>query len=127
MLVHRAQGRKVRQFISSYGQETLRLYKKQNNLLQELISRLQDIKDILQKEKNRKEHFYDKSTKKSIQATINFLQKQLDKILQEINNLIHNDKQLKAKAQVISSVKSVGHTTTMTLLAALLIPDKFLL
>lgn len=137
--VHRAQGRKVRLFISSYGQnaksdkidakmltiygqkmqESLRLHQPSNNQLQELISRHQDIKDMLQKENNRKEHFNDKSAKRSIDYIIKALQKQLDSIEQEINKRINNSQELKQKAKAISSVKSVGQKTTMTLLAAL--------
>jgi DNA-binding ferritin-like protein len=86
--------------LTIYGpkmQETSRLYKKQNNILQELVSRLEDIKGMSLKEKKRKEHFSDKSTKKSIQAAINFLQKQLHQLQLEINKRIDNDKQLKAK------------------------------
>ena len=79
--VHRAQDRKAKQFISSYGQkvktdkidvkmlltiheaemqETLRLYQQdQSNQLKELVSRREDLKDMLQKERNRKEYFDD--------------------------------------------------------------------
>jgi transposase len=137
--VHRSQGRKVRLFISSYGQkaksdkidakmiaiygqkmqESLRLYKPNDTQLQELISRLQDIKNMLQKENNPKEHFFDKSAKQSIDSVIKVLQKQLDSIEQEINKRINNSQELKQKAKVISSVKSLGQKTTMTLLAAL--------
>ncbi|MDR0723856.1 MAG: transposase [Endomicrobium sp.] len=99
--------------------KTLRLYKPNDTHLQELTSRLQDIKGMLQKEFNRKEHFFDKSAKDSIDTVIKFLQKQLDSIEQEINKCISNNQELKQKAKVISSVKCVGQKTTMTLLAAL--------
>jgi transposase len=137
--VHRAQGRKVREFIKSYGQkaktdkidakmltvygekmqETLRLHQQQNNQLQELISRREDIKEMLIKEKNRKEHFNDQAAKHSINEVLKVLQKQLEAIEQEIKDRIDKDQELKEKAKVISSVKSVGEKTTMTLLAAL--------
>jgi transposase len=108
--------------IAIYGQkmqESLRLYKPNYTQLQELISRHQDIKDMLEKENNRKEHFFDKSAKGSIDYIIKVLQKQLDSIEQEINKRINNTQELKQKAKVISCVKSVGQKTTMTLLAAL--------
>jgi transposase len=115
--IHTAQGRKLRLFISSYGQkaisdkidakmiaiygqkmqESLRLYKPNDTQLPELISWLQDIKDMLQKEFNRKEHFSDKSAKDSINTIINVLQKQLDSIEQEINKRINNNQKLKQK------------------------------
>jgi transposase len=137
--VHRAQGRKVKDFMKSFGQkaktdridakmltvygakmqETLKLYQQQDTSLNELISRREDLKDILQKENNRKEHFQDKITRRSLSSSINFLRKQLDVIEQEISNHINKDKQLKAKADVINSVKAVGNKTTMTLIASL--------
>ena len=137
--VHRAQGRKVRLFISSYGQnaksdkidakmlaiygqkmqDSLRLHQPSNNQLQELLSRRHHINDMLHKENNLKEHFHDNSAKRSIDSIIKFLQKQLLSIEHEIYQRINNDNELKDKAKVISSVKSVGKKTTITLLAAL--------
>lgn len=85
--VHRAQGCKVKQFISSYGQkaktdkidakmltiygakmqETLRLRQQdQGNQLKELVSHREDFKDVLQKERNRKRYFDNKVAKRSI-------------------------------------------------------------
>jgi transposase len=134
--VHRTQGRKVRQFILSFGQkaktdkidakmltiyggkmqETLRLYGiGSNETLKELISRREDLKDMLQKENNRKERFDEKVTLR----TIEFLKEQISSIEEEIKEGIKNDPELKAKAKAISSVNSVGEKTTMSLLAAL--------
>jgi len=137
--VHRAQGRKVKNFVRSYGQsaktdkidalmltvygakmqETLRLHQPHDRILSQLVSRREDLKDMLLKEKNRKEHFNNKITKRSLDNTISYLQKEIKSIEQEINNLIDQNKELKDKAKVINSVKSVGDKTTMTLLAAL--------
>jgi transposase len=74
---------------------------------------------MLYKENNRKEHFMDETTKKSLSRTINCLQKELETIEEEINDLTDKNKELKDKAAVIKSVKSVGDKTTMTLLAGL--------
>jgi len=137
--VHKAQGRKIKQFMSSFGQkaktdridakmltiygakmqETLRLYQPCDNQLKELISRREDLKDMLQKEKNRKERFCNKHAVSSLTSTIYFLQKKIEEIESEINEIINNDKELKEKAQAIKSVKSVGDKTAMTLLAVL--------
>ncbi|MDR0617434.1 MAG: hypothetical protein LBG23_01470 [Endomicrobium sp.] len=88
-------------------QESLRLHQPSNNQLQELISHHKDIKDMLQKENNRKEHFYNKSAKRSIDTIIKVLQKQLLSIELEINHRIDNDQQ-ELKAKAISWVKSVA-------------------
>ena len=137
--IHKAQGRKVRQFISAYGQkaktdkidakmltiygakmqETLRLYQPQDETLKELVSRRQDLKDMLQKENNRKERFNNKNAKKSLNSTIQFLKDQIQTIEEEIKNHINKNKELKEKAQAINSVKSVGEKTTLTLMSAL--------
>ena len=135
--VHRAQGRKMKHFLKGFGQkaktdkidakmltiygermpETLRLYQPNDNQLSALISRRQDLKDMLQKEYNRKEHFKDKSRAKSLISSISFLQKQIKIIENEIKDRMDKDEQLKEKAKTINSVKSVGDKTTMTLLA----------
>jgi transposase len=135
--VHRAEGRKVRQFIKSYGQkakndkidakmltvygakmqETLRLHKHQDNQLQELVSRREDIKDMLQKERCRKERFTDIAAKRSLNKVIEVLEEQLKAIEKEIKDRLSKDEELKQKAKVIKSVKSVGDKTAMTLLA----------
>ncbi|MDR3257065.1 MAG: transposase [Endomicrobium sp.] len=69
---------------------------------------------MLEKEKNCKEHFNDKAVR-----LIKVLQEQMDAIEQEIKERIDKDKELKKKAQIISSVKPVGQKTTMTLLACM--------
>jgi transposase len=140
--VHRAEGRKVREFAKSFGQKAktdkidakmltvygasmcmqknLRLYQQDNSeQLKELISRREDLKEMLQKERNRNGRFTDKAAKDSIKETIKVLQKQLTTIEDEIDQRIINDKELNAKAKVIKSVKSIGKKTTMSLLAAM--------
>jgi transposase len=47
------------------------------------------------------------------------MQSQLEDIEREIKERVNKDEELKAKAKVIKSVKSVGEKTTMTLLAAM--------
>ena len=134
-----AQGRKVRQFSAAFGQkaktdvidakmltiygakmqETLRLYKPSNEILKELISRRQELLDMLQKENNRKEHFTNKTIKRSLNSTADFLKKQIELIEKEIKEHIDKDKQLKAKSQIINSITSVGNKTTLILIASL--------
>jgi transposase len=137
--VHKAQGRKVRKFTESFGQkaktdridakmltiygdkmqETLRLYQKPSNQLQELVARREQLMEILLKEKNHKEHCNNKTTKHSVNEIIKVLQTQLDFVEAEIEKQIANDKELKEKSKVIGSIKSVGEKTTMVLLATM--------
>jgi hypothetical protein len=59
---------------------------------------------MLQKERNRKEHFGDKAANHSIRVIIKALQKQLKSVEQEIKERLDKNKELKAKAKVINSV-----------------------
>lgn len=137
--VHKAQGRKVRQFISAYGQraktdkidaqmltiygdkmqETLRLYAGEDGELKELHSRWEELKEMVQKEKNRSEHFRNKKTRQSVEKTIEFLEKQLKKVERDIKKHIESEAELKEKGEVIKSVEGVGEKTTITLLTAM--------
>jgi len=136
--VHRAEGRKVKQFTKSFGQkakndkidakmltiygakmqETLKLYQHTDNELQGLVSRREDIKEMLQQEKCRKEHF-DGFAKCSIIESIKSLQKQLQAVEQKIEELINKDEELNEKAKAIKSITSVGNITAMILLASM--------
>jgi transposase len=134
--VHRLQGRKFNDFRKSCGQyaktdkidakmftiygtkmqETLRLYQQENTNLKALLSRRQDILFMIQQEKNRKEHLTDKYIAQSIDAVIDTLAKQLTIIEQKIKENIDKDPELKEKAEIIDSVKSIGEKTTLTLI-----------
>jgi transposase len=136
--VHRLQGRKFKDFRKSYGQyaktdkidakmftvygakmqETLRLYQLQDTQLQKLVNRRQDILAMLLEENNRKAQYSsDKKMLMSIEPIISVLKNQLEAIEQQIKEYIDKDEELKEKAKVIDSVKSVGEKTTLTLLA----------
>lgn len=137
--VHRAQGRRVKSFSKGIGQEAktdkidaqilteygrtaqakLRLYKEETNYLKELNSRREDIVEMLNQEKIRKEHFSHKMSLKTFEENIANFEKQIDDLDKEIKNQINNDKELKEKAKVILSTKSIGHVTTGVLLANL--------
>jgi transposase len=134
--VHRAEGRKVRYFSSSYGQkaktdkidarmltiyadkmqETLRLYSHQDNYLKQLQKRRQDIKNIIQQEKNRKEHSSDIAVERSIDNVIKYLTEQLGIIEQKMKDYVKNNELLSKKIKIISSVPAIGEQTAMTLL-----------
>jgi transposase len=137
--VHRAEGRKVKQFTKSFGQkakndkidakmltiygakmqETLKLYEHTDNKLQELVSCREDIKEMLQQAKCRKEHFNDPVAKRAVNKLIKSLQEQLEVIEQEIKERINKDEELKEKASAIKNVNSVGDITTMALIAVM--------
>lgn len=142
--VHRAEGRKVKNFIRAYGQNAktdkidafmlteyaktfqnrLKLYKynekeEQERNLANIIRRLFDIEEILQKEKNRFKAPDNQAIKKSIEKMIKILNKQKETLEQQIQQEIDKDEQIKAKQQVIMAQKGIGQKTSMILLALL--------
>ena len=142
--VHRAEGRKVKNFIRAYGQNAktdkidafmlteyaktfqnrLKLYKynekeEQERNLANIIRRLFDIEEILQKEKNRFKDPDNQAIKKSIEKMIKILNKQKETLEQQIQQEIDKDEQIKAKQQVIMAQKGIGQKTSMILLALL--------
>ncbi len=140
--VHRAEGRRVKAFIRSFGQlaktdkidaQMLALYgeKMQENLglytpnqeeetkIKALVMRLADLKDTLQKEKNRYKAPNNKFVKKSISKHIKWLEKDLLLIEKEVDDEIENNQLLSAKRDVITSEKGVGNKTAAVLIALL--------
>ena len=142
--VHRTEGRKVKNFIRAYGenaktdkidafmlteyaksfQNRLKLYKynekeEQETNLANIVRRLSDIEDILQKEKNRFKSPNNDAIVKSIQQMIKILNKQKEQIEQQIQQEIDKDEQLKGKQQAIIAQKGIGIKTSMLLLSLL--------
>lgn len=142
--IHRAEGRKVKNFIRAYGenaktdkidafmlteyaksfQNRLKLYiynkkEEQERKLTSMVQRLSDIEDILQKEKTRFKAPNNDTIIKSIEQMIKILNKQKEQIEQQIQQEIDKDEQLKGKQQAIIEQKGIGIKTSMILLSLL--------
>jgi transposase len=137
--VHRAQGRKVKSFRLTIGQnaktdkldceiltiyanklqEILRLYEPANNNLKALVSRRKALKDMIKEERNRLEHGDGACIEKSICKHIKMLDNEKSIIEQEIEKEINKDEELKAKFKTIVSIKAVGEQTAATLIATM--------
>lgn len=142
--VHRANTRKVKHFIKSYGNaaktdkldtKNLALYgferwkmldlfipvSKQAGDLYEMIQRRTDLKQMLVAEKNRLKSPRTERVKESIQSLIDILKIKLETITEEINSLIEQDALLKEKKRILKTVPGIGDIIANELL--ILLPE----
>lgn len=87
--------------------------------LEALVTRRRQLIELRTAEFNRKETVAAKSVKKSIQQVIDLLNKQIQRIEQDIETLLASDDDYKGKASLLGSVPGLGPTTVATLLAEL--------
>ncbi len=140
--VHRANTRKVKSFIRSYGNEAktdaldakalalygyerhknLKLYEAQEERmvdLYELTQRRQDLKQILVAEKNRLQAPRLKVVKNSCKKLVEILTAEIEGITEEINELIEADEVLRKKKEILKTVPGIGEIVSNDLLALL--------
>lgn len=143
IIVHRANARKVKHFIRSFGKEgksdaidAVGLarygYERQEILepfvmklciqdqLQQLAQRQLDLKKILVQEKNRRQapnqHIY---VTQSCEQLIAFLEKQLDGLEKEVQAIIDRTPEQKEKQEILQKIPGIGATISRALLALL--------
>lgn len=142
--VHRANTRKVKNFIRSLGNgaktdqldgKALALYgyerharlecfkpqSKQSLELYELVQRCSDLKCMLVAEKNRLQAPRADYIKESCELMIKALAEQIETLTARINQIIENDSILKKKKEVLQTIPGIGNLTANYLLV--LIPE----
>lgn len=87
--------------------------------LNELNKRRKQLVKHATMEKSRLKHPESIYSKKSIDSTLKFLEKEIEKITQEIKDLLATNKEWQQKTKLIMSIPGVGECTTMELLASL--------
>jgi transposase len=140
--VHRANTRKVKNFIRSYGHaaktdaldaKALALYGHERSselklyqpladnrmALYELVIRRQELKKMLVVEKNRLQAPRTLLTKKSCLALIKTIEGELEEISKSVNNLIKEDAELIRKKSVLKLIPGIGDIISNDLLALL--------
>ena len=141
---HRADTRKVKSFIRSFGQkgktdkidalglaayacerqELLKPYKAKTDTqaeLRALEERRLDLRDMLVQEKNRARSPLSRPALQSIEAVISVLERQREEIVAKIQNIIESSDELLRKNEALKTVPGIGETTANTLLA--LVPE----
>ena len=87
--------------------------------LKALTTRRRQVNDILTQEKNRLTRAADRQVRGLVQEAIDWYQKQLTDLDQSIAELIKQDTQFQAKAELVQSMPGIGPTTAAVLLAEL--------
>ncbi len=142
--VHRANTRKVKNFIRSLGNgaktdaldgkslalygyerhERLECFKPQSQQsleLYELVQRCSDLKQMLAAEKNRLKAPRADHIKESCELMIDSLTKQIDTLTARVNHIIENDTLLSKKKAVLKTIPGIGEVTANYLLV--LVPE----
>jgi transposase len=140
IVVHRANTRKVKNFIRSYGNtaktdsldaRALALYglerhqtldpytpaSGQQQMLYALVQRRNDLKQILVAEKNRLKAPKAKPIKSSCQAIMNAVNLEIIEMSKQIHEAIQSDKALLARKEMLKTVPGIGDITSENLLA----------
>ena len=84
-----------------------------------LASRRRQLVGMRTQEKNRREHALDSSIAKSIAAVIEFLDREIAKIDEQIKKDIESSSNLKKKSQLFESMPGIGKQTAMLLVCQL--------
>lgn len=140
--VHRADTRKVKHFIRSFGSEaktdaldakalsyyakerfdTLDLFRpqsKQSIKLFQLVQRRNDLKQMMVAEKNRFRGSSDKVIQKSVKRMIKILEAQVELMTLQIKETIESDATLKKKLDILKTIPGIGDITAFELLVLL--------
>lgn len=140
--IHRADSRKVKNFIRSYGsqaktdsldakvlvkygyerKEQLDLFipacKREIELFQ-LVQRREDLTSILVAEKNRLEGAGGSMVKKTIEIMVKTIEAQIESITEQINEIIDNSPELKEKLETLKTIPGIGNIVAFELLVLL--------
>lgn len=87
--------------------------------LHALITRRRQVVDLTVQEKNHREATRDKTAQQDIAQTLDFLERRVRELDQQIREGIDSDDQWKPLSQLLQSVPGVGPTTAATLIAQL--------
>lgn len=87
--------------------------------LRAFTTRRNQVQTLLTQEQNRLARTADKQVRKLIEKALRLYQKQLQTLDQEIAQVIEDDQQLQATAQIVESVPGIGATTAALLVAEL--------
>lgn len=138
--VHRAEGRRVKAFMKSYGQiaktdkidakalalygekmqDRLFLYTPKNHVLESIVECISDLAEILQQEKNRYQAPRQSEKVRKIHAkTIAFLAEQISGLEASAKAVVLEDEELKRRFETLLTMKGVGEKIALILLALL--------
>jgi len=85
--------------------------------LQDLVARRRQLVELRTAEMNRKENVTSKFVRKSLQESVDALNKQIQRFEKRIAVLVQSDDEWKQKLEIVQSAPGIGPTTSATLIA----------
>jgi transposase len=95
----------------------MHLLKPEHKKLQQLLRRLEDLKNLLQIEKNHLEVAVTNEIKKSIEFIVKSLNKQIKEIIKLINEIINQHPELQKKQKLLATIPGIGEATMIQILS----------
>lgn len=87
--------------------------------LKELVVRRKQILNLLKQERNKLEHEYGKLVRKTINMSVENLEKQLVMIEDKINSITNSNEKIKEKKEILETMPGIGEVAAITLIAEL--------
>lgn len=87
-----------------------------SRLMKALVARRHQLVRMRTAEYNRREHIYDKSIARNINAVVKVLDRELSKIELQLRGLIKKQSELNKKRRLLMSIPGIGETTAIMLL-----------
>jgi transposase len=109
----------IAEFASAFPPEATPQPSPQQVLLTELIARREDLKTQRAAESNRSRDIQDKSLRRMLDKHLQFLDAQIKKIDQLIEDTISQDQDMSRKRDILTQTKGVGKTSAAILLSCL--------
>ena len=92
---------------------------KNREKLKLLTTRREQVQSMINQESNRRQQVEDRKMQACIQQAIQFYEKQLKKLDNEMLKVIEADQAMKQRSKILLSAKGIGPTTTANLIAGL--------
>lgn len=113
----RADAKLIARFCKAMNPAAWQPIKPEYKELQQLVRRLEDLKILLQIEKNHLEAAISNNVKKSIEFVIECLNKQIEEIIKTINDKINQNPELQKKKELLETIPGIGEATIMQILS----------
>ena len=94
-------------------------------LLQDLLLRREQLSRAIVAEVNHRDRFPNGDARKSVEAIIEVLQQEMDKISSQMDEVVNSDNDLKEQVEFADSVDGVGPVIAKAFMAVIVNPDNF--
>lgn len=86
-----------------------------SRILKGLVARRNQLIEMKTAESNRREHAFDKTVRRSIETIVGMLEKEIEKVEEQLRARIDSQPELKQKAEILDSAPGIGSTTAFLL------------